>query len=111
LQQQHICNEIDLAFDNLAQGLEHNCDVRYLYIQLHPAWVLPIENERIRIRVRTPLDHQFVMHCYANESFIRNYSTPDNDKLPGTFRDDSLYGLLGDDELDGGAGSLDVVDY
>jgi diamine N-acetyltransferase len=72
-----LCNEIDLAFDNLAQGLEHNCDaaeLKYLYIQLHPAWVLPIENERIRIRVRTPLDHQFVMHCYANESFIRNYN-------------------------------------
>ncbi|MBA3756077.1 MAG: tetratricopeptide repeat protein [Nitrosomonas sp.] len=70
-------NEIDLAVDALEHGLAANPDdteIRYLYIQLHPVWVLPIENERIRIRARTRLDHQFVTDCYANESFMNNYN-------------------------------------
>lgn len=70
-------NEIDLAVDALGHGLAANSDnteIKDLYIQLHPVWVLPIENERIRIRARTRLDRQFVTDCYANESFINNYN-------------------------------------
>ncbi len=70
-------NEIDLAVDALGHGLAANPDdteIQYLYIQLHPVWVLPIENERIRIRARTRLDHQFVTNCYTNESFMNNYN-------------------------------------
>ncbi|PXW88240.1 RimJ/RimL family protein N-acetyltransferase [Nitrosomonas sp. Nm84] len=78
-------NAIDLAFDVLSRGLAANPDdteIRHLYIQLHPIWVLPIENERLRIRARTPLDHQFVTDCYANESFMSNY----NRYLAGSLR-------------------------
>lgn len=78
-------NEIDSAFDVLEHGLADNPDdaeIRYLYIQLHPIWVFPIENERVRIRVRTPLDHQFVTDCYTNESFMNNY----NRYLAGSLR-------------------------
>lgn len=76
---------IDLAFDVLERGLAANPDdaeIGHLYIQLHPLWVLPMENERVRIRARTPLDHQFVMDCYANESFMSNY----NRYLAGSLR-------------------------
>lgn len=69
-------NAIDAAFDVLEQGLKNNpddADLKYLYIQLHPIWALPIENGRIRIRVRTSLDDQFVRSCYANEHFMYNY--------------------------------------
>ncbi|WP_293006464.1 GNAT family N-acetyltransferase [Nitrosomonas sp.] len=80
-----LCHEIELAFAALAHGLEDNPDaieIRHLYIQLHPVWVLSIENERIRLRVRTPLDQQFVKDCYANESFMNNY----NRYLSNSFR-------------------------
>lgn len=70
-------NEIDLAVDALGHGLAANPDdaeIKNLYIQLHPVWMSPIENERIRIRARTRLDRQFVTDCYANESFMNNYN-------------------------------------
>jgi|CXWL01.1.fsa_nt_gi diamine N-acetyltransferase len=70
-------NEIDSAFEVLDQGLKNNpadAEIKYLYIQLHPAWISPLENGRIRIRVRTPLDDPFVLHCYANEAFMDNYN-------------------------------------
>ncbi|SOD19100.1 GNAT family N-acetyltransferase [Nitrosomonas ureae] len=70
-------NEIDLAFTVLDQGLKANpqdSGIKYLYIQLHPVWVRPIENDRLRIRVRTPQDYLFVTDCYANESFMNNYN-------------------------------------
>lgn len=82
-------NEIDLAVDALGHGLPANPDnteIKDLYIQLHPVWVLPIENERIRIRARTRLDRQFVTDCYANESFMNNY----NRYVASSFRQSKL---------------------
>lgn len=70
-------DEIDSAFEVLEQGLKNNpadAEIKYLYIQLHPAWILPLKNGRIRIRMRTPLDDSFVMHCYANKAFMNNYN-------------------------------------
>ncbi len=70
-------NEIDLAFDVLDHGLKANpedAEIKYLYIQLHPLWMQPIENKKLRIRTRTPIDHQFTADCYANESFMNNYN-------------------------------------
>lgn len=70
-------NDIDAAFEVLDQGLRNNpadAEIKFLYMQLHPAWAAPLENGRIRIRPRTPLDDPFVMHCYANEAFMNNYN-------------------------------------
>ena len=82
-------NEIDLAFAVLDHGLKANPDdieIKYLYIQLHPAWTLPIENDRLRIRIRMPPDYPFVTDCYANESFMNNY----NRYAAGAFRQAKL---------------------
>lgn len=66
----------DEAFETLQQGLKQNPDspeIRHLFVQLHPAWIQPLVGGKLRLRMQTPDDEDFLLRCFSDQAFMNKY--------------------------------------